>query len=302
MHRTLTCLALAVSLAVSLPLNAAERADEKATQILKASREALGGEARLAGVQSIVAKGRHRRTMGEMQIDGDTEITISLPDKYLRGQSDTIMGNIVNREVGFAGDELVDRTQSLGGRGGTMVFRPMGPGGQQLDPEARKAMMLRAQRAELSRLLLGWLVATPEFMEATFTYAGEAESPDGRAHVLEVVGRDNFAAKLFIDQMTNRPVMLTYMAPQPVMRIMRGGPGGPGRSGVTPDDVERQAREQGPPPTVEMQWFFEDYQEVGGVWLPHRLSRAADGEPIEELEIERFRVNDAIKASTFQTK
>lgn len=302
MPRTLTCLTLAVALAASLPLHAAARTDEKAAEILNAAREALGGEARLAEVQSITAKGTHRRTMGEMQIDGETEITIALPDKYVRAQSDSIMGNTVNREAGFAGDEPVDRTQSLGGHGGGMVFRAIGPGGQEPDPEARKALMLRAQRAEFSRLLLGWLLTAPAFMDATFTYGGEAESPDGRAHVLDVAGRDDFAVKLFIDQETKRPIMLTFMAPQPVMRVVRGEPATPKHPGTTPGDIERRLREEGPPPIVETQWFFDDYRNVDGVWLPHRLTRAANGEPTEELQLERIRINEAIKASTFRSK
>jgi hypothetical protein len=294
----LTCLTVAAALALSPPVHATT-GDAKAVEILTAARAALGGEASLAAVESIVATGTHRRTMGEAQMNGETEITIVLPDKYLRAQSDTMMGATVNREIGFAGDALLDRTQSLGGHGGTVVMA-MGPGGQRLDPEAMKAVMLRNQRAEFSRLLLGWLVAAPAFLDATFTYGGVAESPDGRAHVVEVRGADDFAAKLFIDQESHRPLMLTYMAPRPMVRVMRGGPGG-GR-GATPDAIERQIREDRPSPLVEHQWFFDEYRKTGGIWLPHRLTRAVNGEPAEELELDRIRLNEPIKPATFATK
>ena len=43
--------------------------------------------------------------------------------------------------------------------------------------------MLRSARADISRLMLGWFAAAHPSLDAQYTYAGEAESPDGKADV-----------------------------------------------------------------------------------------------------------------------
>ena len=66
----------------------------------------------------------------------------------------------------------------------------------------------------------------------TYAYGGQAESPDGKADIIDVTGPDDFKARLFVDADTHLPLMLTYMEPEArvVMRTMtRDGAGG--RSG-----------------------------------------------------------------------
>ena len=82
--------------------------------------------------------------------------------------------------------------------------------------------------------MLGWFGATHPSVNAHYTYAGEAESPDGKAHVIDVKNADGFAARLFIDEQTHLPLMVTYQGPQPRMvDDRRAAPrrgGAPGRS------------------------------------------------------------------------
>jgi hypothetical protein len=278
--------------------------DAKAHDVMEAARNALGGADQIAGIKTILAKGKHQRSMGQVQANGETEISAMLPDKYLRSQTDQIFGNTVTVETGFNGGEPLQHTNSMGGPGGGAIIRMAGPGGPgaQMDPAEMKAAMLRAQQADFARVMLGWLATAPEYLEATYSYAGEAESPDGRADVIEVKGKDGFAAKLFIDQESHRPLMLTYMGRQPIVRIVRSerSPDEPSRRAgqPAPHDAERAS----PPPMVEMQVYFDDYRDVGGVLLPHRLSRSVNGEPNEEIEFEAIRINTDIKPATFDAK
>lgn len=282
----------------------------KADAILNAARKALGAD-RLATLKGLTAKGKHRRSMGEMQASGETELDITFPTKYLRSQTDEIFGNTITLETGFDGEEPVQRSNAVGG-GPNVVFRmggPGGPGAEAADPAALKAAQLRAQHADFARLMLGWFATAPAFMDATYAYTGEAESPDGRADVIDIRGRDGFAAQLFIDQQTHRPLMLAYKGAQPMVRVVRsGGPGGQVQHGQQgqhgqpdggqaaqaaprrPEDVAREAVAQGPPPVVDLQWYFEDYRKVGDVWLPHRMSRSVNGQPNEEIEFDRIQV------------
>ena len=44
-----------------------------------------------------------------------------------------------------------------------------------------------------------WSARTQAAFPVTYTYAGQAESPDGTAHVIDVTGADDFKARLFLD-------------------------------------------------------------------------------------------------------
>ena len=83
--------------------------------------------------------------------------------------------------------------------------------------------MVRSSQTEASRLMLGWFAMAHPAINAEYTYAGEAESPDGKAYVIDVKNADGFAARLFIDEQTHLPLMVTYQGPQP--RMMSAGDG-----------------------------------------------------------------------------
>src|SRR2546428_13430465 len=55
-----------------------------ATSVLAAAREALGGEKRLSAVKSFVTTGRTRQVRGENLVPIEFEISVELPDKYVR--------------------------------------------------------------------------------------------------------------------------------------------------------------------------------------------------------------------------
>ena len=71
-----------------------------------------------------------------------------------------------------------------------------------------------------------------------------AESPDGKADILETKEETGRMLRLFIDQQTHLPLMVQYQDPKPMVMI-NGGPGGPGRGQGGPGrggDVLRPAR------------------------------------------------------------
>ena len=167
--------------------------------------------------------------------------------------------------------------------------------------------------------------ASPAAFPVTFADGGQAESPDGKADVLDVTGEGGFAAKLFIDAQTRLPLMLSWMDREPL--VMQVGPGGmtasgggtamttitrsgpPGGQGaMSPEEREKMMQDlearrkeaEAKRRTVEYRLFYGDYKNVGGVQLPHRIQRSIDGKPAEEMIIESFKVNPKIDAKTFQ--
>jgi hypothetical protein len=283
----------ALALAMVAPgAMAARAASDKSAEVLSEARKAIGGEARLNAVKTIVATGKSQRQMGRMQTAGDIEIAIALPDRYVRTQVDNIMGNSITREEGFNGSTLLER--SVTPPGANIMIRFAGPEGDP-DSEASKQRRVQRHKNDLARLLVAWLLTAPSYAEAQFSYAGEAESPDGKAHVFDVKGADGFAMRVFIDKETRRPLMLTFQGRPPMIRTQRARAGEPPRGqGHGEGDVTM-------PPMTEITWFVDDFRKVGDLWLPHRMTQATEGKTIEEWEFSKIVVNEPIKDDRFKS-
>lgn len=302
----------AVLVAGTLPQRPIRAEQDKAAEVMAHTRKAIGGAA-LDGLKTFSAQARVQRNVGNMQMASDTELLLEMPDKYFR--SDATSGPVVmTTSTGFNGDRPLSR-MSAPPMGGRTVIRMVGPGGavlgsdDKLTPEQQTEMdasAVRAARQEISRLMLGWFGIAHPSLGAEYTYAGEAESAETRAHVIDVKNADGFAARLFIDQVTNLPLMVTYEAPQPRMitRSASGAPAGGGghqsaeaREKLLEEIKKVQAE---PPAMVEYSLFFSGWREVGGLMFPHTIQRAAAGTTTEEWTFSRVRVNPKIDAKKFE--
>src|SRR5688572_20448241 len=186
------------TLAAMVALSAAPAAaQDKAAEVLAAARQAIGG-GKLATLKTLSVQSRAARNMGERQMTSDVQILVETPDKYARIEDITApVARTLNS--GFSGGTAIRPAgMSMGGGGGMMIVMG-GPGGgapaaaPKMTPEQEaemNTMLLRSQRTEISRLMLGWLAMTHPSLDATYTYAGEAESPDGKAHVIDVKAGD----------------------------------------------------------------------------------------------------------------
>ena len=190
--------------------------DARTTALLAQARAALGGESTLAKVRAISAHGTGSRAMGEMQISGELDLALQLPDKMLRTDSMSPMGDAtIVTETGINGETLLRHTATIGG-GPNMVIRMPPPPAHGSDAETQA---LRASRAELTRLALAFLLTPPASMPLEYSYGGEAEAEDGKADVLDVKGPSSFVARLFLDKASHRPLMLTYKGVAPRMVV-----------------------------------------------------------------------------------
>jgi hypothetical protein len=97
----------------------------------------------------------------------------------------------------------------------------------------------------------------------------------------------------------------------------QGGQGGqrqPGAQGgqpgqrpePTPEERERRMKEMmenfEKAPEVDFSWAFSDYKTVGGLNLPHRMTRSQGGTPNEEWEISKIKINPKLSADKFVKK
>ena len=93
-------------------------------------------------------------------------------------------------------------------------------------PEQLNEARVRRMRVQLQRYRRRLLAdaGTP------WVDAGIAESPDGKADILETKEETGRTLRLFIDQATHLPLMVQYQDPKPMVMINGGpgrGPGGP---------------------------------------------------------------------------
>ena len=238
-YRVLGSVAAAAAIAFAQPVSYLAQEAGKAAEILAAARKAIGGGT-LDSLKTFTAQAEMQRNMGSMQLNSDIEILLELPDKYARVENMTGGPHMViagGGITGFNGDRPLQKA-GAGGMGGGMVIRmggggPMPAGNDKPSPEQleqMKAAALRSSKTEVSRLMLGWFAMAHPAARAEYAYVGDAESVEGKAYVIDVKNADGFAARLFVDQQTHLPLMVTYKAPKPrvVTQSMStgGGPGG----------------------------------------------------------------------------
>jgi hypothetical protein len=272
--------------------------DARATELLAQARAALGGESKFAKIQGLSAAGTFQRQAGDRRLQGELTLDVQLPDKMVRTDSMNPIGDATIVLIqGINGDQLLRNTRTING-GPNMMIRMAPPGG----PDA-EAQALRNQRAELARLALAMLLTSPPSMPLEYAYAGEAESDEGKADVIDAKGPGSFAVKLFLDRKSHRPLMLQYhgaaarlvMQTQQLQRgAVRGAqPGSEQRPPQLPSDA---------PQIVEITMFLDDYRPVDGIQLPHHITRSFDGKPNEEWTFKSIKLNPAFKPDTFSGK
>jgi len=304
-------------------------------KVLADMREALGGADKVAAVKSLTAVGMSQRTNPNgATTEGETELAMELPDKYVSRSVLAALGNMsIYRNSGFNGDGVINEVENppnLAGGGGMIMIRSASSGapGGQMTPEqkaAEDARMVMAAKKEFARLTLGMFGTSYDGFPLQFSYGGQAESPDGKADVVDVTGPDNFSARLFVDTHTHLPLMLSWSDREPrvVTQTMRsGGPGGgrgagtvqmggggtfttAGRGGQPPseEDIERMRAEAAAADAarkmVEYRIYYSNYKSVGGIKLPHTLQRSIDGKPSEETTFEQIKINPKIDPKKF---
>jgi hypothetical protein len=329
-------LLLSVATAFAQDPNAA-----KAQDLIKQAREAIGGETNLKALQSFVIEGKYKGAMMGRPTQGDLKIEMLLPDKYLRtatmnmGMGDMTLLQCVNGEQvwtdrkvsqmpmgggdfgaggggfggsgggggmggggagsdgggggfggggggGFGGGGGRGGGRGGGGMGGMGGGRPSGgAGGEFLSNPA----MQQQVRNEYNHLMLAWLLTPPTNLLVEYAYEREIEVKEGKADIVRVMGPENFVMWLFIDQKSHRPLGYVYRT----LQLQR------------PNNIT-DAREAVEPKLMDVQVLFAEYKQVGNLQLPHQITKASNGQLMEELKINKIKLNEKIKDKKFEKK
>lgn len=261
-------------------LTAGQAPDAK--KVLADMHAAMGGADKVAAIKTLTAKGVTRRTTVNGTVENQVELFLALPDKYVMKTVVAGQGPMaVFRSAGFNGDGLIMATDAPPNLAEGMRSRlagsdrSAGAAGAEQSPEeaaAIRARQLQNQQQEFARLTVGLLATSYAVFPLSLTCGGEAESGDGTAHIVNVRNGD-FAATLYVDMKTSRPLMLSWTLP--------GAGANAGR-------------------TLEHRFHYADFKTVGGVTLPHTVRRSVDGQPTMEMVFETIVINPKIDPKIFE--
>ncbi len=287
-------------------------AQAKADQILTHARAAIAPEAQFKALQSLSVIYTSSRTIGTTHFESDIEYDIMLPNKFRRRESRQPFTTVTVMQ-----DE---NTQ-------TYSLPNPASGGDALRENSTEPQAQARRRADFTRVLLGLLLRTPSEVPVEYSYAGIYKEPDGLAEMIDVKGKDGFAARLYLEEKTHRLLALTYRGKQlsHAVRIMARLSGNapppprpmPNEKKPTP---EQQAQQQvarwaamenrrkqfeealASAPEVEYRWVFSEFKTVKGFNLPHHLAKSEAGNEYEEWEINSFKINPKFAPTTFGSK
>lgn len=266
----------------ALGAGASAKAAAKGADLMAEARKALGGEERLRAVKTLDVRGDFKRAAGQNTLEGDLQLRLELPDKLRRDEDTSLPGGgpaIIRTEVLNGHDVWDEGTTGQGVRGafGDRFGRGGGGGGRgggadrqaaadgrgraAIDPAQLEEALRRARQADVSRLKLVWLLTT----DAPVTWIGTAESPDGKADVLEITPENQPAIRLFLDQTSHLPLMITW----------------------------------GGAPQATLQMTLAEYKVVNGIRFPHLITRGTSEQTIEEWTIESYRINPSFRSNVF---
>lgn len=267
----------------------------KGTALLAEARQAVGGDERLRAVKTLDVRGEFKRVAGQTTIDGELHVRIALPDKLRRDEDLSPPGGgpaIIRTEV-LNGSTVWEENSGRGGFfvGGFGGGRRAGADASEraaLDPTQIEDVQRRAWQAELARFVLLWLLAA----DGPVAWVGTAEAPDGRADVLEITPRAGPVTRLFLDQASHLPLMITWPGAAPQLVVVAGGRRGGrrGDAGAPPAGGGQQAT---------LQMTLAEYRTVNGIRLPHLITRGANETTTEEWMIDSYRINPNFRGDVF---
>jgi len=189
--------------------------------------------------------------------------TIDLSGKYLKEQSTLSSGGQIER---IGGDGAV---------GGGMPGDDGGPGfslsliegfdGDDYWARNGSGSGKRVFVGNFVRYVLALTLVPPAGFPVAFTYGGRLESPHGTMDALEGKGPDDFLIHFYLDAKTHLPVTMVY------------------HEGAQ-----------------EIQLWLTDYKPKEGIRFPHTIAWLADGNPVEQFQIQHFKINPKLRPQKFR--
>lgn len=163
------------------------------------------------------------------------------------------------------------------------------PAGNRPPPKNKDANTVLGKhlKNEFAALALVWLSFAPESVPVNFNHAETVKTDNGPVEAIEINSAEDFAARMFVDQRTMLPAMISYRD------FVRRGEG---------YVVSASADDPGELQEISVQFLFSDYRAVNGLLLPHQIVKAVNGAMVSEWKIEKYKLNPDLKPKRFEKK
>lgn len=312
------------------------KSDERALELLRQARQAIGGDQSLANVRSLTITGRATKTFdfdGAAKTEqGDWEMNLQLPDKIsrmmkLRREGANGEGKLENVEKEFfvlrqSGElkEKIDIPEGEGGDKKRVAFILKNEGGEKVvtndagervqdrrvilnkDNKDLHAVNGAFHRNELFRTTLALLLTPPQGVDVSYKYAGEGSVDGAACDIIEAIANGS-NIRLYLDRSSHLPVMMTYQAPKPFAIRIRKEEGKTAGNNEDVKIIREKLHDKMPAPEMaEFQVKFSDYRSVGGLQLPHRWTQTINGKDDEVIDVAAYELNPANIADKFKAE
>jgi hypothetical protein len=266
----LSCLLLLNGWALESRHLAAQTPDT-AQRRLQAAREALGGEARLKQIKTLILAGTWQQLdvgSGRLMPPKPYEVRLILPDHYLRLASSAF----ARLRAGFAGDRLIYEWK---------------PGGPQVKMSIQVPDdQLSKEQAAGARLMLGLLAETQTALRLNAHAPSDARLSD----TVDLSGPNGLAFALDLDGASHLPIRVRY-------RDLMSFPA----SGNTTQSGSTTVGTLPAPEPAEVTLSFEDRHQVEGVGLPSRVRQLARDVVFQDIRFEKISVNPSLSLQEFES-
>jgi len=302
------------------------KSDERALDLIKQARTAIGGETAINNVRSMSIAGNISKTFdfdGTTRTEqGELEINLQLPNQFGKMMKLRTQTGSTEARAGEMKKEVKVLVMK-NGNGESSTFKQTAPNGQKQNVIVRRKgdsdkILLDDQNPdgnvrkiitdenvdilkgsgnfhqnELFRTTLALLLSAPTGADVTFIYAGGGDVDGIACDIVDARNGDS-TTKLFLDKSSHLPRMISFQGHRPmIIRIKK-------------DDMKSEAdtkifeRKLDKPETAEFQIRFSDYRAVNGVLLPHRWTQTVGGAADETIDVTGYEINPANLAEKFQ--
>lgn len=287
------------------------KSDDKAMELIRQARQAIGGDSAINSVKSMTILGKTTKTFeveGTARTEqGDLEINFELPSKLSKtlkiGADNGDGKRIIDKKVevivmkkGDGTEEVVtedvkpiiirksaDFTSSTSGDGKKIIINKNGKGGGE-----------HFRSNELFRTTLSLLLTAPDGLDVSYIYVGEG-NVDG--YTVEIVEARSVGSsiKLYLDKTSNLPRMVSFQSHKPAIFKVATEDVKPDANGGI-KVITRQTAES---EMAEFQIKFSDFRNVNGIQLPFKWSQTVGGQADELTDITNYEINPTNIAEKF---
>ena len=261
------CGVAAASLALAQP------AQPSANDILAAAKEAIGGAAKLDKVHTLSIWGNDKRGgQGYVQ-----QLHIDMPGRFLQERTTLGNGGQISRTVSGEDGATTAEGGMPGDSGGPALtsymtecldedryWAKLRDGSVDGGPENMMAARQRNFTQAFVLYMLALTLSPPSRYPMTWAYGQRVDSPGGQADGLVGRGSNGFLVHLFVDVKSHMPVMIEYK------------------------DGAR-----------DVQLWLNDHKSEEGILFPHTLVWQVDGDPVEQFQLQKFKINPKLNPSVF---